>query len=123
MFLRKRLLAIQNMAFQHREFKTRLRDAERLRLYTQLPFFEKKALSASLMEAESKSRRLESEAREAVERAIYAEAERDVAHHEVAMAQLEIKAVGSARAHMESELARVQRALATSKDAWRKVES
>ena len=38
------------------------------------------------MEARSKSRRLELEAREAVERAARAEAERDAAHHEVAMA-------------------------------------
>ena len=38
------------------------------------------------MEAESKSRQLELEAREAVERATRAEVERDVARHEVAMA-------------------------------------
>ena len=70
-------------------------------------FSDKKALSASLMEVESKSRRLEVEAREAVERATRAEAKRDVALHEVAMARVEIDAVGSARAQMESELARV----------------
>ena len=75
------------------------------------------------MEAESKSRRLELEAREVVERASHAEEERDVARHEVAMARLEIDAAGSARAQMESELARVQHALATSKDAQRKMES
>ena len=86
-------------------------------------FLTKKVLSASLMEAESKSRRLELEAREAVERADHAKVERDVACHEVAMARLEIDAVGSARAQMESELARVQRALAASEDAQRKVES
>ena len=74
------------------------------------------------MEAESKSRRLELEAREAIERATYAEDERDAACHEVAMAQLEINAAGSARAQMESELARVQRALAASKDARWKME-
>ena len=60
------------------------------------------------MEAESKSRRLKSEAREAVDRAVHTEAERDVAHHEVAMAHLEIEAAGSAWAQMEFELARVQ---------------
>ena len=75
------------------------------------------------MEAESKSRRLESKAREAVERAVSAKEERDVACHEVAMARLEIKAVGSARAQMESELALVQHALAASEKAQRKVES
>ena len=111
------------MAFQHQEFWTRLRDAERLRLYSQSAFFDKKALSASLMEAESKLRRLELEAREAVERATCAEAKRDVALHEVAMARLEIDAVGSAQAQMESEPGRVQRALANSEDARWKMES
>ena len=48
------------------------------------------------MDAESKSRRLELEAREAVERAAHAEAERDAAHHEVAMTRLEIDVAGSA---------------------------
>ena len=74
------------MAFQHQEFWTRLREAERLRLYALSTFSDKKALSASLMEAKSKSRRLELEVREAVERAANAKAERDVARHEVEMA-------------------------------------
>ena len=56
------------MAFQHREFQARLRDAERLRLYAQSAFSDQKALSASLMEAESNSRLSELEAREAMER-------------------------------------------------------
>ena len=86
------------MAFQHREFKTWLRDAERLRLYAQSAFSDQKALSASLMEAESNSRRWESEAKEAIERAIRAEVERDVACHEVAMARLETEAASSAQA-------------------------
>ena len=75
------------------------------------------------MEAESKSRHLKSEAREAVERAVRVEAERDAACHEVAMAQLEIEEASSARAQMEFELARVQRALPALEDARRKVES
>ena len=84
---------------------------------------DKKALSATLLETESKSRWLELEAREVVERATRAEAERDVVRHEVAMARLEIDAAGSAQAQMEYELARVQRALAASEDARWKVES
>ena len=48
------------------------------------------------MEAESKLRQLELEAREATERATRAEVERDVARHEVAQAPLEIDAAGSA---------------------------
>ena len=65
-------------------------------------FFDKKALSASLIEAESKSRWLELEAREAVERATHTEAERDAACHEVAMARLENNVAGNAQAQMES---------------------
>ena len=55
---------------------------ERLRLYAQLTFSDKKDPSSSLMEAESKSRCLESEAREAIERVVRVKAERDAAHHE-----------------------------------------
>ena len=72
------------------------------------------------MEAKSNSRRWESEAREAVERVVRAELERDAAHHEVAMARLE---TDNAQAQMESKLARVQRTLAASEDTRRKVES
>ena len=61
-------------------------------------FSDKKAFSASIMEADSKSRRLELEAREAVERETRPEAKRDVTRHEVAMAHLEIDVAGSARA-------------------------
>ena len=76
------------MAFQHREFQTRLRDAERLRLYTQSTFSDQKALSDSLMEAKSNSRLWELEAKEAGEWEVRAEVERDAARHEVAMARL-----------------------------------
>ena len=44
--------------------------------------------SASLKEAELACRRLELEAKESAERAAWAEAERDVARHEAAMAKL-----------------------------------
>ena len=75
------------------------------------------------MKAGSKSRWLELEAREVVERATRVEAERDATRHEVAMARLEIDATGSARVQMKSELARIQRTLATLEDARRKMES
>ena len=68
------VIAIRNMAFKHREFWTRLREAERLRLYAQSVFSDKKALSVALLKVESKSRQLELEAREAVERETRAEA-------------------------------------------------
>ena len=84
------------MAFQHQELWTRLSEAKRLWLYAQSVFSNKKALSALLMEAESKSRWLELEAREAIERATRAEAERDATHHKVVMARLEINAASNA---------------------------
>ena len=96
---------------------------KRLRLYAQSKLSEKKALSASLTEAESKSRHLESEAREAVNKAVHAEAERDAACHEVAVARLEIEAAGSTREQMESELARVQGALTSAEDIRRKMKT
>ena len=64
------------------------------------------------MEAEASSRRWDSEAQEAVEREVRAEAKRDAARHEASMAKLDVEAVGSVRAQVESELARVQHALA-----------
>ena len=95
------------MALQHHEFQLRLRNAEKLRLYVQSGISEKEILNASLKEAQLNARHWELEAKKAVDRAALAEAERDAARQEVAMARLETNAVGSARAHMESELARV----------------
>ena len=68
-------------------------------------------------------RRLELEAKKSVERAARAEAERDTAHHEAAMAKLETEGIVNARAQMESELSWVQRALAVAKSARLRVES
>ena len=79
--------------------------------------------SASLKEAELACRRLELEAKESAERAAWVEAERDTARHEAAMAKLEIEGAVNTRAHMESELARVQRALAVAESASLKAES
>ena len=76
-----------------------------------------------MMETEASSRRWELEAKEAVERAVRAEAERDAARHEALMARLDTETAGSAQAEVESELARVQHALAILKDARQKGES
>ena len=43
------------MTYQHQEFQSRLKDAERLRLYAQSTIYDHSALSASLVEAESRS--------------------------------------------------------------------
>ena len=67
-------------------------------------------------------RRLELEAKESVERATRAEAERDAARHEAAMAKLEIEGAVNTRVQMESELTRVQRSLAVAKSARLKAE-
>ena len=58
-----------------------------------------------------------------MDRAARAEAERDAARHEPMMAWLETDVAKSARAQMESELARVQRALAASVGVRLKAES
>ena len=47
--------------------------------------------SASLKEAELACHRLELEAKESAERAVWAEADRDTTRHEAAMARLETK--------------------------------
>ena len=80
-------------------------------------------LSASLIEGETSSRCWESEAKEAIERAVQVEVKRDAIRHEVTMARLDAEEEGSIRAQVESELARVQHALATLEDARHKGES
>ena len=79
-------------------------------------------LSASLAEAESRSRRWETKAKEGVEKVARVEAERDAARHEAPMAHMDADVAGSARAKMESELARVQNVPADSEEARRKSE-
>ena len=78
-----------------------------MRLYSQSVVSDHRALSASLVEAESNSRRWENEAKESVEKMARAEAERDAAHHGASLARMDADAVGSAKAKVESELARV----------------
>ena len=84
---------------------------------------EREIQSASLKEAELACRHLELGAKESAERAAWAEAERDAARYKAAMAKLEIEGVVNTRAQMESELTRVQHALAVAESAHLKVES
>ena len=51
-----------------------------------------------------------------------AEAERDATRHDALMALMDADTVGSARANVESELARVQNALAVAKEVRRKAD-
>ena len=109
------------MTYQHREFQSRMKDAERPQLYAQSVVSDHSALSASLAEAESRSQRCEQVAKESVEKVARDEAERDIAHYEALMACMDADAMGSVRAKVESELARVQNALAVVKKAKRKM--
>ena len=111
------------MALQHHDFELRLRDAERLRLFVQSTLFDQETLDASLKEAQLSSQYWELEAKEAMERAVWAEAERDVARHEATMARLEIEAMSDARALVEGELAVVRRVSAVVEDARLKEDS
>ena len=110
------------MALQHHEFELRLRDAERLRLFVQAGMAEREMQSASLKQAELACRCLELEARESAERAARAEAERDTARHEAAMAKLATEGAFNTRAQIESEIARVQNALALAEEASQRAE-
>ena len=55
------------MARQHREFSSRLDDAEKLRLYVQSAASHHQTLTASLAKAEASSERWEKEARDGAE--------------------------------------------------------
>ena len=82
---------------------------------------EREKQSALLKEAET-WRRLELKAKESVERAARVKAKRDAACHEAAMAKLQIEGAVNTQAQVESELARVQRALAVAENARLKAE-
>ena len=80
-------------------------------------------LECLLKEAQLNACRWELEAKEAVDRAAWAEAERDASRHVATIARLETDAAVSAWAQMEIELARVQRALNASEGIRLKAES
>ena len=104
-FLLQVVVVVRNMALQHHKFELRLRDAERLRLYVQAGMAEREMQSTSLKKVELVCHRLELQAREFVERATRAEAERDAACHEAAMAELATEGAVNTIAQIESELA------------------
>ena len=111
------------MALQHHDLELRLRDTEKLRHFVQSKFSNQEALDASLKEAQLSSRCWELEAKEAMERVVRAETERDAARHEAAMARLEIDAMSGARAQVEAKLARVRDVLVAAEDACLKADS
>ena len=113
---------VRNMALQHHEFELRLMDAEWLRLFVQAGMAEREMHSASLKKSELACHRLELEARKYAKRAARAEAERDSARHEAAMAKLATEGAVNTWAQMESELARFQSALVLAEEARRRAE-
>ena len=76
-----------------------------------------------MKEAQHSSRCWELEPKEAVERVVRVEEERDSARHEAAMARLEIEAMSGAQAQVEAELVRVQGVSTATEDARLKVDS
>ena len=79
-------------------------------------------MSASLAEAESRSRCWEKEAIEGVKKVARAEVERDAPCYEASIACMDAAAAGSARTQVESELVRVQNAMVVVEEARRKAE-
>ena len=67
------------MVHQHREFQSRLDDAERLRLYAQSAISKHQALDASLAKVESKAEYWKQKAQAGVEKTERAEKEREEA--------------------------------------------
>ena len=84
---------------------------------------EREMQSASLKKVELACCRMELEARESAERAARVEAERDAACHKAAMAKLATERAVNTRVQIESELARVQHALALAEEGRRRAES
>ena len=109
-------MTIRNMARQHREFQSRLDDAEKLRLYTQSVISKHQGLDASLAKAESRSKHWEREAKAGAKKIRRAEKEREEARHEAKVAQLVVIAAGEAKARVEDDLVRALDALATTKE-------
>ena len=75
-------MTIRNMARQHREFRSLLDDAEKLRLYAQSVTLHHQTLIASLAKAEALLEHWEKEARDGTTSVIRVEKERDKAKEE-----------------------------------------
>ena len=96
---------------------------EGLQIFVQSRLFYQEALDVSLKEAKLSSQRWELEDKEAMERAVQAETERDAGRHEAAMDRLEIDALNGTRAQVEVDLAYVWDVLVATEDARLKEDS
>ena len=92
------MTVILNMAHQHREFQSRLDDAEKLQLYAHSTVSNHQALNASLTNVKSKSKHWEREAKASEERIAQMEKERGEAKHEAKVARFAAIMVGDAKA-------------------------
>ena len=72
-------MTIRNMVRQHREFQSRLDDAERLQLYAQSAISKHQALDASLVKVESNAKYWKQEAQASAEKIEREKKERDEA--------------------------------------------
>ena len=105
------------MARQHREFQSRLDDAEKLRLYAPSAVSKNQALDASLAKVESKSKHWKQEAKAGAEKIEREEKERDEAKPKAKVARLTAVAAGDAKARAEDDLTRARDALATAEES------
>ena len=81
------------------------------------------ALDASLAKAKSKSKHWEREAKVGGERIAWMEKERDEAKQEAKVARFAANTTGNSRVREEEDLARVQEALAATKEGRHKAEA
>ena len=99
------------MARHHREFQSRLDDAEKLRLYAQSAISKHQALDASLAKAESMSKHWKREAKGDTEKIEREEKERGEAKQEAKVTRLAVVAAAEAKAREEDGLTRARDAL------------
>ena len=122
-FIFQAMTVIHNMDCQHREFQSRLDDAEKLRLYAQSVISKHQPLGASLAKVKSRSKHWEMEAKADRDKIARMEKERDKAKYEAKVARLETSTASDAKARAEEDRARVQKALAAAEEGRRKAEA
>ena len=114
------MTAVRNIAFQHREFQSRLDDAEKLRLYAQSAASHHQTLNASLTKAKSSSKHWEREAKDIAENVTRTKKERDDAKQEARAAQLVATTAGDAKARVEVDITKALNSLAATKEGGRR---
>ena len=111
------------MARHHREFQSRLDEAEKLRLYAQSIVSKHQALDASLAKEKPKSKHWERAAKAGAENIEWAEKEMDEVRHEAKVTRLTVVAASDAKARVEDELTRVLDALAAAEEDKHRLEA